>query len=350
MNFVNNKSTEYNIWKQKLLNYHIPNKNNILLLKTNSNYKNANNNNIKTAFDEIISELEEEIVELRKKKNYYTEERLLREMNKLIEFLRIIYNAKHINKTPVGPRSTNKYKQIIYDNEVKLIKDSLMEKLDTYRSFEEISNYIAVKRQMIEFLKLAINYDDFGKIRILQKNGKIIHQIISSSPFIGSKANHLLEKLNPKNKQIKYRNIDLTRYKINTNNSKLVGTWVHTHPDNIDKLFKIMNKLYDLLRTTNDKKKIKRIISKLYWLYMQTCPYYRGSASIGEILFSVLLQKYLGCDFKISSGWNRNPETIPDIHALSYDLKDFIKIFYSQFTTCEVDNVNNNNNNNNNNN
>ena len=58
MNFVNNKSTEYNIWKKKLLNYHIQNKNNILLLKTNSNYKNANNNNIESAFNEIISELE----------------------------------------------------------------------------------------------------------------------------------------------------------------------------------------------------------------------------------------------------------------------------------------------------
>ncbi len=60
------------------------------------------------------------------------------------------------------------------------------------------------------------------------------------------------------------------------------------------------------------------------------------------------VNKYLDCDFKISSGWNRNPETIPDIHALSYDLKDFIKIFYSQFTTYQDGNVNNNNNNNNN--
>ena len=154
MNFVNNKSTEYNIWKKKLLNYHIQNKNNILLLKTNSNYKNANNNNIESAFNEIISELEKQIAELSTHKNYYTEEKLLNQMNELIDFLRIIYNAKHINKTLVGPRNTNKYKQIIYDNEVKLIKDSLMEKLDTYRSFEEISNYIAVKRQMIEYLKL----------------------------------------------------------------------------------------------------------------------------------------------------------------------------------------------------
>jgi hypothetical protein len=77
-----------------------------------------------------------------------------------------------------------------------------------------------------------------------------------------------------------------------TGNNKLSALWTHTSPEHIPKLFKIMNELYDLLRTTNDIKNIKKIIAKLYWLYMQTCPYHRGSASIGEILFSVLLQLF----------------------------------------------------------
>ena len=36
----------------------------------------------------------------------------------------------------------------------------------------------------------------------------------------------------------------------------------------------------------------KNLLSELYWLYMQSCPFERGSASIGEIIFSALLQKH----------------------------------------------------------
>ena len=75
---------------------------------------------------------------------------------------------------------------------------------------------------------------------------------------------------------------------------------------------------------------------------MQTCPFERGSASIGEIIFSALLQKYFGCNFKIYEEEVR-PEIIPDIHALSYDLKRFQDIFWERFTTCPINNRNNNN-------
>ena len=60
---------------------------------------------------------------------------------------------------------------------------------------------------------------------------------------------------------------------------------------------------------------------------MQTCPFLRGSASIGEIVFSALLQKYFNCDFK--------QIIIPDIHALIYPLDFFKSIFWEQFVTCE---------------
>jgi hypothetical protein len=78
----------------------------------------------------------------------------------------------------------------------------------------------------------------------------------------------------------------------------------------------------------------KDILVELYWLYMQTCPFKRGSAAIGEILFSVLLRKYFSCDFFISNGWHGNPEIIPDIYALHYELDYFKSIFWDKFTNC----------------
>jgi hypothetical protein len=72
-------------------------------------------------------------------------------------------------------------------------------------------------------------------------------------------------------------------------------------------------------------------------LYIQICPFVRGSASIGEILFSALLQIYFGCNFKIYNEAVR-PQIIPDIHALSYYLKKFQDIFWERFTTCQINN------------
>lgn len=100
-----------------------------------------------------------------------------------------------------------------------------------------------------------------------------------------------------------------------------------------------MNELYSKFlsqvnRNNNESEK-KDILVELYWLYIQTCPFDRGSAAIGEILFSVLLRKYFGgCDFLISNGWNGVPLIIPDIHALHYDLDEFKSIFWDQFTNC----------------
>ena len=76
---------------------------------------------------------------------------------------------------------------------------------------------------------------------------------------------------------------------------------------------------------------------------MQICPFERGSASIGEIIFSALLKKYFGCNFKIYEEEEVRPEIIPDIHALSYDLKNFQDIFWERFTTCPINKKNNNN-------
>ena len=67
---------------------------------------------------------------------------------------------------------------------------------------------------------------------------------------------------------------------------------------------------------------------------MQTCPFERGSASIGEIIFSALLQKHFDCDFKLFKE-KFSPQIIPDIHALTFPLEKFQSIFWDQFVSCE---------------
>jgi hypothetical protein len=202
---------------------------------------------------------------------------------------------------------------------------------------------------MIEFLKLgkvrdiynwqnislAIFFEVFGKRRI---------QGDFTSPLVGSHAKHLYDE---KSRLIpikitytfKGKKIDLTFY--------YNSIWHHTNYKEIPQLFAIMNELYSeflsLVNGHNNTSK-KDILPELYWLYMQTCPFERGSAAIGEILFSVLLRKYFGCDFFISNGWNGNPFIIPDTHALHYELDKFKSIFWKQFTSCAEEPINNINN------
>lgn len=366
------KADEYMRWMEKLNEYYpdyIGQINKLAKKYTNkkkleNNNQNSSENNITSKifgyynelYEKLINELKE-LKELERKNkdnnnNFnkeFKEEDIFKIMEEIIKLYHKLYKiiVKNNNKVKLGPRNTNSYKQSIYNKEIKLIKNELIRKLDEL-SFEELCDYVALKRKMIEFLKLTharkggVSFDYFGKKRIGYRNN-------IKSPFIASKAKHLVNRLGISNKQIKYRNIDLTEYQIKMNKNemteenKISAMWFHTLYQNIPKLFKIMNELYDLLRRTNNKTTNKKQIAKLYWLYMQTCPYHRGSASIGEILFSVLLNKYLDCDFKISIGWNKNPETIPDIHALTYDLNDFLKIFYSQFTTCDSSNITVNN-------
>ena len=105
--------------------------------------------------------------------------------------------------------------------------------------------------------------------------------------------------------------------------------WIHTKSDNIIKLLEKIDKLYDKFKI----EKSKDLLSELYWLYIQACPFSRGSASIGEIIFSALLQKFFKCNFKLFEE-QITPQIIPDIHALSYNLDKFQNIFWERFTTC----------------
>jgi hypothetical protein len=283
-----------------------------------------------------------------------TEENIIRLLKELVkEFSNIYDKNKNINKTSEGPRNTNKFKQDIYNTEIAKLKEWLMDNINNtklFPNFESIVMYVAKKRQMIEFLKLgkvidiqnfmnishAIYFEVFGKRRI---------QGDFTSPLFHSHAKHLYDE---KSRLIpikitytfKGKKIDLTYY----NNQ----FWYHTNYKEIPKLFQIMNDLYSeflsLVNGHNNTSK-KDILPELYWLYMQACPFERGSAAIGEILFSVLLRKnFKGCDFLISNGWNGDPLTIPDIHALHYQLDHFKSIFWDQFTNCGLKKKSNNNN------
>ena len=201
--------------------------------------------------------------------------------------------------------------------------------------------FVAKRRQMIEFLKLGqksnefffSHFDSYGERRIQSDN--------FSSPLNFSQAKHLVKN---------FVGGKIINYVFNEKTIPLTlclfihsqPSWIHTSPSFHPGLFKIMNELYSKFlglvnRPNNTNKKTKEdILVELYWLYMQTCPFKRGSAAIGEILFSVLLRKYFGCDFFISRGWYENPLIIPDIHALHYELDYFKSIFWKQFTDCKI--------------
>jgi hypothetical protein len=87
---------------------------------------------------------------------------------------------------------------------------------------------------------------------------------------------------------------------------------------------------------SNDKiirtKQSKDLLCELYWLFMQTCPFKRGSAAIAEIIFSALLQKHFGYNFKLLTE-PYNPRHIPDIHALTYPLEKFKNFFWEKLVS-----------------
>jgi hypothetical protein len=278
------------------------------------------------------------------------DEDIIRLLKELVRKFSFEYEQNNnINKNPVGVRKTDAFKQNIYIREIAELKEWLIENINNtelFPNFESIVMFVAKKRQMIEFLKLGriiqskninrcVFFEIFGKRRD-QDDG-------FRSDVFRSHGQHLFDSDRRSNFQIIYNGIYLTRYASGGYNPFWTHTYASLHPE----LFKIMNELYtkflSLANRRNNASK-KDIFPELYWLYMQTCPFKAGSAAIGEILFSVLLRKYFECDFLISNGWNGNPLTIPDIHALHYELEHFKSIFWDQFTNCNLkknSNINN---------
>jgi hypothetical protein len=270
-----------------------------------------------------------------------TEEGIIKLLKNLVKEFSVAYDANETRvKSKKGPRNTNAFKQDIYERKIAELKEGLIANINDpklFLNFEKIVMSIAKKRQMIEFLKLG-NFEIYGKRRT--------RKVDLITPLIHSHAEHLFKELSNKGideKFITYTNkgkeIPLTFY-------LQMGTapeWHHTNARYHQELFQIMNELYSeflsIVNRSNNASK-RDILPELYWFYMQTCPFDRGSAAIGEILFSVLLRKHFGCDFLISKGWNGDPLTIPDIHALHYELDHFKSIFWNQFTDCGLKNYN----------
>ena len=274
-----------------------------------------------------------------------TEENIIASLRELVYKFSIVYDAnENQNKSKKGLRNTDTFKQNIYKTEIAKLKEWLMKNLDNkqlFPNFESIVMFVAKKRQMIEFLKLTkvFNYfsnyqtPEIDKYIYFEPFGKI-REVGLTSFLIPSHAEHLTNYTSKGRRKIIYKYKDKT-FDL-TDIRQMI--WAHTEHSLFRQLFEIMNELYteflSLVNRSNNASK-RDILPELYWLYMQTCPFERGSAAIGEILFSVLLRKYFkGCDFFISNGWNGNPEIIPDIHALHYQLDHFKSIFWDQFTDC----------------
>jgi hypothetical protein len=283
-----------------------------------------------------------------------TEEHIIRLLKELVKKFSIVYDSNNSwNKSIQGPRNTNAFKQNIYMSEITKLKEWLIENINDPKfgeNFEKIVMFVAKKRQMIEFLKLgkehdAKSIDDCVYFEIYGRR-RLSDTFISR--LFSSRAKHLYNSEEEKKRirTIQYKNssIVLTTYVPNA------SLWIHTNGADSPQLFQIMNELYsEFLTLANRRNNASKrdILPELYWLYMQACPFDRGNAAIGEILFSVLLRKYFGCDFLISNGWDGNPLTIPDIHALHYELDHFKSIFWGQFTNCNLKKNSNNNNRNN---
>lgn len=260
---------------------------------------------------------------------------------------RLINNRNKTNKNNV--RHLSPFKQSIYLSEVveiiNYIKDNI-DNIEIFPDFTSILLYVAKRRKIIEILKLNPDYMLFGTFRKDNESNEFRY----FSQIQKSKGNHLINELqNQKNRTTNtrdkkeidnhaftYNGIKLTSRNsvvgFTTNKLRKLSKWIHTKSENIIKLLEIIDTLYIKFKI----EKLKEQLSELYWLYIQTCPFLRGSASIGEIIFSALLQKFFYCDFKLYKQ-EISPEIIPDIHALSYDLKKFQSLFWERFTNCKLD-------------
>jgi len=250
-------------------------------------------------------------------------------------------NKNHrLNKSvSSGPRNIIKFKQDIYKKELRKIIDFLLINLESFPDFESIILFVAKRRRIIELLKLNLDkYLLFGEFRGTIKYSSKYNIF---SPIINSKGDHLINNIISdfgKNKCV-YKNNKLTYIRnIHRKGNVKHLSWKHTRPQLILKLFNEMNEIYEefieSISNINNKETSKNLLSKLYWLYIQACPFLRGSASIGEIVFSALLQKHFDCDFRLFKK-RFSPKLIPDIHALTYPLEHFQSIFWSQLVSCE---------------
>jgi len=271
-------------------------------------------------------------------------------INNQVEQIRKKYrknrNVSHKLLTNIAPRPVKELKQDIYMKELKKVIQFLLDNIDNLELFPDFLSivlFVANKRKMIEFLKLSRNFDSFGSLRTSNRvhgmKAEFRSNIESSSGahLLNNKNNELVSKI------ITYYNQNLTEIRINNTGEFKNGYWVHPSSINITRLLYLMNKLYKKfnksLLNKNNIEKSKDLLCELYWLFMQTCPFERGSAAIAEIIFSALLQKHFGCNFKLLTE-PYNSKHIPDIHALTYPLEKF-KCFFWEKLVSKINNSGN---------
>jgi hypothetical protein len=264
-------------------------------------------------------------------------------INNQVEQIRKKYrknrNVSHKLLTNIAPRPVKELKQDIYMKELKKVIQFLLDNIDNLELFPDFLSivlFVANKRKMIEFLKLSRNFDSFGSLRTSNRvNGRKAEfrsniESSSGAHLLNNKNNELVSKI------ITYYNQNLTEIRINNTGEFKNGYWVHPSSINITRLLYLMNKLYKKfnksLLNKNNIEKSKDLLCELYWLFMQTCPFERGSAAIAEIIFSALLQIHFGYNFKLLTE-PYNPRHIPDIHALTYPLEKFKNFFWEKLVS-----------------
>jgi hypothetical protein len=257
------------------------------------------------------------------------------------------YNNSSVNKTITNtPRFVMKFKQNIYEREIQELIHFLIGNFNIFENFMSIILFVAKKRRIIELLKLNLETSNsFVDLRASVSN--IEKSFISD--ITESNGEHLVSYIRSLQLpySVKYNEITLTRIGYHPTYNKLY--WFHTSQIHIYRLLMIINSLYiDLLKSIshiknnenmisrnsnrNNKEESKLKLSELYWLYMQTCPFFRGSASIGEIIFSALLQKYFNSNFRLFTE-TYDKKLIPDIYALTYPLEKFHSIFWTHLVS-----------------
>jgi len=249
-------------------------------------------------------------------------------------------NVSHTLLRNIAPRNVQKFKQDIYMNELQEVIQFLCDNIDNLELFPDFLSivlFVAKKRKIIEYLKFKKDWKLFGSLR----KSKYVNGMKAEfqSNIINSSGKHLINNGNIQSNQIKYNNNNLTEIRKYNNHP----VWVHTSADIIIKLLYKMNKLYEEFKKSlvnrNNSGKSQTLLCELYWLFIQTCPFERGSAAIAEIIFSALLQKHFGCNFKLLTE-PYNSKHIPDIHALTYPLKNF-KIFFWEKLVSKINNSGN---------
>lgn len=111
-------------------------------------------------------------------------------------------------------------------------------------------------------------------------------------------------------------NVSLTRYIYNPFGK---STLAHTYPENIEAAKNVMEEIY-----LSDEPPLSKI-ARLHWWLVNTTPFFRGSASCGELIASALHHHHFGTYICWKKG------KIPDFIALVTSSDAFVNLYPSLF-------------------